>query len=290
MSEIEHSFSEILWRLYQRPDPPQPWVNDGNLPWNDSAFSRRMLREHLDQSHGAASRVDAERELQINWLHKKLGLADGSRLLDVTCGPGLYSVAFAERGCHVTGIDFGPAAVAYARDLAVQRGVAAACQFILEDVRQAFYPPAAYDGALFLYGQLGPFRRAEAAELLRSIATSLKPGSSLVIELLDQEHVDKKNSSWWFTDDKGLWGDRPFLHLGQRTWLAEEQISVEQFTIIDLATGSAAEINLSDQVYAAPLLVSMLQEAGFDAVDVYKGWDDLPLYDAAEWIVYIAHK
>jgi cyclopropane fatty-acyl-phospholipid synthase-like methyltransferase len=54
-----------------------------------------MLREHLDESHGAASRVAKERELQIEWLWAKLGLQPGMRLLDITCGPGLYAVAFA---------------------------------------------------------------------------------------------------------------------------------------------------------------------------------------------------
>ncbi len=290
MSELEQGFSDTLWRIYNRPDPPTPWVDDGNLPWNDPAFSERMLREHLDQSHGAASRVVAEREQQINWLGKKLGLADGSRLLDVTCGPGLYAVEFAQQGCQVTGIDFGPAAIEHACSLAVKRGVDTSCHFILKDVRKATYPPASYDAALFLYGQLAVFRREEAAKLLREIALALKPGSRLAVEMLDQERVDKKNSSWWFTDDKGLWGERPFLHLGERTWLAEEKISVERFMIIDLETAVAAEINLCDQTYAAPQMVAVLQEAGFDTVDVYQRWDDLPLYDADEWIVYVAQK
>ncbi len=290
MNEIEQRFSEILWRIYHRPDPPTPWVDDGNLPWNDPAFSQRMLLEHLDQSHGAASRVVAERQQQISWLRDKLGLEAGSHLLDVTCGPGLYAVEFARQGCQVTGIDFGPAAIEHARNLAVQRDVDATCHFYLKDVRKAAYPPASYDAALFLYGQLAVFHREQAAELLRGIATALKPGGRLAVELLDQDRVDKKNSSWWFTDDKGLWGDRPFLHLGERTWLAKEKISVERFTIIDLETAAAAEINLCDQTYAAPQMVNMLQDAGFNAVNVYQRWDDLPLYDASEWIVYVAQK
>lgn len=290
MSENEQRFSDIFWRIYRRPDPPTPWIDDGNLPWNDPAFSQRMLLEHLDQSHGAASRVVAEREQQISWLGNKLGLTDGSRLLDVTCGPGLYAVEFAQQGCQVTGIDFGPAAIDHARNLAVQRGVDATCHFKLKDVRKATYPPASYDAALFLYGQLAVFRREEAAKLLRDIAVALKPGSRLAVEILDQERVDKKDSSWWFTDDKGLWGDRPFLHLGERTWLAEEKISVERFTIIDLETAAVTEINLCDQTYAVPQMINMLQEAGFKAVDVYPRWDGLPLYDAGEWIVYVAQK
>ena len=290
MKEKENRLSEILWRIYHRPDPPAPWIDDGNLPWDDPDFSQRMLREHLDQSHGAASRPDLERELQINWMYQKLALKPGNHILDITCGPGLYAVDFAQKECRVTGIDFGPASIEYARNRAVERSVADSCKFIQQDVRAASYPPSTYDAATLIYGQLGPFRREEAADLLRNIAAALKPGACLVLEMLDQERVDKKNSSWWFTDDKGLWGDRPFLHLGQRNWLDEDNISVEQFTIIDLETAAATEINLCDQTYAAPQMVNMLQEAGFNAVDVYQKWDDLPLYDAAEWIVYVAKK
>jgi SAM-dependent methyltransferase len=290
MSAKEHRFSDILWRLYQRPAPPQPWVDGGNLPWNEPAFAQRMLKEHLDQSHGAASRVAAERELQIDWLRDKLEVTVGDQMLDMTCGPGLYAVEFARQGCQVTGVDFSPSAIAYARDFAERQGVSASCSFLEQDVRTATFAPAWYDASLFLYGQLAVFRREEASALLQEIAKALKPGARLVIELLNQERVDKGHSSWWFTDDKGLWGDRPFLHLGERTWLAEEKIAVEEFTIIDLETADSIEINLSDQTYAAPEMEQMLRAAGFSAVDVYEQWDGLPLYDASEWIVYVAWK
>lgn len=290
MSDKEPRFSDILWRLYNRPDPPQPWVDGGNLPWNEPSFAQRMLKEHLDQSHGAASRVSAERELQIGWLQEKLGVAAGHQMLDMTCGPGLYAVEFARQGCQVTGVDFSPAAVAYAREYAARQGVAKSCSFLEKDVRAATFSPASFDAALFLYGQLAVFRREEALALLQEIARVLKPGARLAIELLDQERVDKNHSSWWFTDDKGLWGDRPFLHLGERTWLAEEMISVEEFTIINLETAESTEINLSDQTYAVPEMVQMLRDAGFSSVDVYERWGDLPLYDAGEWIVYVAQK
>lgn len=62
------AFADALRKIYNRPDPPPLWVNGGNLPWNDPEFSARMLREHLDESHGAASRVAAERARQLDWL------------------------------------------------------------------------------------------------------------------------------------------------------------------------------------------------------------------------------
>lgn len=291
-ADVSHaaSLGKVLWHIYRRPEPPPLWIGDGNLPWNDPDFSERMLREHLDESHGAASRVSTERQAQLDWLWSHLGLAAGSRVLDATCGPGLYAVPLAERGCVVTGVDFSPAAVAYARELAAAAGVGERCRIVREDIRRYVPPPVHFDAALFLYGQPAVFRPEEAAALLEKIAAALKPGGHLCVELLDRARVDKKNSSWWFTDDGGLWGDRPFLHLGERHWNEAEQTSVERYYIIDLETSRLSEITLCDRTYAVEEMTAMLQAAGLETVAIYPAWDGLPLYDADEWIVYVAEK
>ena len=289
MAELMY-MNSALWRIYNRPERPLPWTTGGNLPWDDPDFSRRMLREHLDQSHGAASRQQAEREMQLNWLWDKLQLAREQRLLDVTCGPGLYAVELARRGVHVTGIDFGPASIAYANNLAAEQRVADHCQFILQDVRQMDFAGSDFDAATFIYGQLAVFTREEAQSLLNQVAQSLRPGGRLVVELLNQDRVDKADSTWWYTDDTGLWGDVPYLHLGERVWHADEQISVERFHILHLETGQLDEIHLCDQTYAVDEMVAMMKQAGFSAVDVYPAWDGLALYDAEEWVVYVAQK
>jgi SAM-dependent methyltransferase len=232
--------------------------------------------------------VDGERALQIEWLAEKLRLSPGKRLYDVTCGPGLYAVEFAGRGLMVTGVDFSPAAVAYARQLALDKAVGSRCVFIEQDVREVTWPPGTFEAAIFLYGQLTVFPRSTAFTLLQDIARALAPGGKLCIELLDPDKVDRQPSSWWFTDDTGLWGDRPFIHFGERRWLPEDQISVERFYTIDLATATMQEINLSDQVYHREEMVQLLTDAGFQHVDVYPHWDGLALYDAAEWLVYVA--
>ncbi|MCL4263739.1 MAG: methyltransferase domain-containing protein [Anaerolineae bacterium] len=281
--------SKALWRIYNRATRPYPWqLHDGNLPWDDPAFSARMLREHLDESHGAASRQAAERAQQIEWLWKALALQPGNRLLDITCGPGLYAVEFARRGCHVTGIDFGPAAIAYAQELAAAPGVADRCTFIQQDVRQMALDGAGFDAALLLYGQLAVMPKTDAQDVLARAARALRPGGRLCVELLNPIRVDRKESSWWFTDDTGLWGDAPFLHLGERFWLEEEQVSVERYQILHLETGELDVVELCDQVYQPEEVVGMLRAAGFTAVTTHPAWDNLPFYDAGEWMVYTA--
>lgn len=289
-NETNTQLAQALWRIYRRPERPVAWSQGGNLPWNDPEFSERMLREHLDQAHGAASRVTAEREAQINWLWEKLGLQPGMNICDITCGPGLYTVELAKRGCTVTGIDFAPAAIAYARNLAIQAGVADRCTFIEQDVRDVVLPDAAFDAALFIYGQMAVFSKTDAQQLLAKSAKLLKPGGKLVIEILNQDRVDKTDSKWWFTDNHGLWGDTPFLHLGERFWDDEAQMSAERFYVIHLETGKLTDILLCDQTYAIETMTAMMQTAGFAQVDVYPRWGGVPIYDADEWVVYLAKK
>lgn len=287
-NEAQSRLIQSLWKLYNRPQRPIPWVDGGNLPWDQDAFSRRMLQEHLDESHGAASRISAERELQLTWLWQKLNLEPGMRVLDITCGPGFYAVDLAKRGCSVVGVDFSPAAIDYARQLAEREGVAECCTFVEQDVLEMGYEGQGFDAALFIYGQLAVFPRHQAQVLLEKVAKALRPGGRLCVELLNQERVDKCSSNWWFTDETGLWGNAPFLHLGERFWLAEQQTSMERFQIIHLDSGRLDEITLCDQTYAVETMCGMMKTAGFQTVNAYPAWDNVRLYDRDEWIVYVA--
>ena len=272
-----------LRQLYDRTQPPVPWRDGGNLPWDDPAFSERMLAQHLDQSHGAASRPLREVRAMVQVMLDWLGLRPGDRLLDVTCGPGLYAHEFAAQGIDVTGVDFGPASLRYAR--AHCEGLP--CRFVQQDVRVMDLTGLEFDAAIYIYGQLTVLKPAESLDVLRRIRAALRPGGRLLLEILDDNLLDKKNSNWWYTDQGGLWGDFPYLHLGERAWDAEQRAIVERFHIINLETGEMQDYGLSDQAYTEGQMREMLHAAGFGRVDVHPAWDKLALKDAPEWMVYV---
>jgi SAM-dependent methyltransferase len=285
-------FQQALWRIYQRSTPAIPWRDGANLPWDDPAFSERMLREHLDQAHGAATRQRPELLRQVDWLWQHLGLQPGARLLDITCGPGLYATEFARRGADVTGIDFSPASIRYARELAEAQGLAGRCRFIQADVRAELPRHAGedYDAATFIYGQLAVFTRDEAAALLAGAAQALRPAGRLALELLNFERIDKSHSTWWFSDERGLWGDAPFINLGERFWDADQRASIDRFFVIHLQTGVLEEIGLSDNGYETEELLALLRENGFGQATAFPAWDGIELYDAEEWVAYVAQR
>lgn len=278
--------AEALHRIYERPQPPVPWRDGANLPWDEPGFSERMLAEHLDQSHGAASRPFSEIRAQVQRMVEWLGLRPGLRLFDVTSGPGLYAAEFARRGVAVTGIDFGPAAVAYARKLCA----GLTCEFVLGDVREMNFEGRDFDAAIYLYGQFTVLRPEQSEDVLRSIHAALRPGAPLLIEILNDDRFDKRNSSWWYTDKGGLWGDFPYLHLGERAWDPDQRAAVERFHILNLDTGEMAVYGLSDQAYTTSQMEQMLERAGFAGIENHLAWDGLAMRDAGEWTVYIAHR
>ncbi len=271
-------------QIYDRPQPAVPWRDGGNLPWDDPAFSERMLVEHLDQSHGAASRPLREIRGQVQQMTAWLDLQPGDRLFDVTCGPGLYAREFAQAGIAVTGVDFGPASLAYAAKICT----GLPCEFVKGDVRAMDFTGRGFDAAIYLYGQFTVLRPAESRDVLRRIRAALRPGGRLLLEVLDDDRFDKRNNSWWYTDRGGLWGDFPYLHLGERAWDPDQRAAVERFHILNLETGEMQVYGLSDQAYTVAQMSDMLHDAGFDRVEAHRAWDGLAMKDAGEWVVYVA--
>ncbi len=283
-NEKGRNLAAALQAIYCRPQPPVPWRDGGNLPWDDPAFSERMLAQHLDQSHGAASRPLKEIRAQVEVMMAWLDLRPGRHLLDVTCGPGLYAAEVARHGIAVTGIDFGPASIRYARTFCA----GLPCEFVQGDVREMDFAGRNFDAAIYLYGQFTVLKPEESLDVLRRIRAALKPGGRLLLEVLDDDRFDKRDSTWWYTDQGGLWGDFPYLHLGERVWDAVQRAAIERFYIINLETGELHTYSLCDQAYTVEMLTALLRRAGFGEVTVHPAWDGLALKDAAEWVVYVA--
>ena len=126
-----------------------PWQDGENIPWHDPAFSKRMLREHLTQEHDLASRRSHTIDAHVQWIHENVLRKRTSRILDLGCGPGLYASRLAAMGHSIVGIDYSPAAIAYARSHAENAGLD--CRYVHEDIRIASYGRD-FDLVMLIYG------------------------------------------------------------------------------------------------------------------------------------------
>lgn len=77
----------------------------------------------------------------IHWsqrlaLRRWIKVSPGERVLDVGCGVGRWSSLIAQRGAQVTGMDLSPTMIAEAKRRATASGVAARCEFLVQDLAQ----------------------------------------------------------------------------------------------------------------------------------------------------------
>ena len=112
---------EQLRKINARPKPFE-YYTASDL-WTDEHTSAQMLKFHLDSDVDLSSRNHQFIERSVAWMVSRFVIGPGTRIADFGCGPGLYTARFARHGAQVTGIDFSPRSIQYAKDVAAKEGL-----------------------------------------------------------------------------------------------------------------------------------------------------------------------
>lgn len=209
---------------------PQLSADEHKIPWDDPAFSQRMLENHLSQDHDWASRRQNVIEQQVAWIARQIPA--GARILDLGCGPGFYTRRLAERGFRCTGVDFSPASIEWARQQAQNAGLK--IDYIHQDIR-TYNPELPFDFIMMTFGELNVFSATDAQTLIRRCARWLVPGGRLLAEVHTFDEVKRQGTApaSWQRCPHGLFLEVPHLLLTENAWDEEAKTSSTQFWAID---------------------------------------------------------
>ncbi|EPY5226512.1 methyltransferase domain-containing protein, partial [Klebsiella quasipneumoniae] len=235
-------------------------AEESKIPWDEPAFSQRMLANHLSQDHDWASRRQEVIERQVNWIASLL--PPGARILDLGCGPGFYTHRLAERGFHCTGVDFSPTSVSWARQQAQHAGLN--IDYVQQDVR-AYWPDKSFDFIMMIFGELNVFSAADARSLVGRCALWLESGGRLLTEVHTFDEVKRQGmaeASWQRCPD-GLFLGVPHLLLTEHDWDEEAQTSSTKFWAIE-ANGQTTRFGSQMTAWRDDEYVSLLDNAGFN--------------------------
>ncbi|MBI3973947.1 MAG: class I SAM-dependent methyltransferase [Chloroflexi bacterium] len=257
-----------LLDLVRRAAKPGPWAEGDNIPWHDPAFSRRMLAEHLSQAHDAASRRFETVDRHVRWVHAEVLGGRATRVLDLGCGPGLYTTRLARLGHECLGIDYSPASIAYATRQATADNLR--CTYRLEDVRLAGYG-SGFGLVTLIYGELNVFRPADARLILGKAQTALEPGGALLLEphTFAAVHDMGKQPRSWHSSAAGLFSDRPHVSLEERSWDPATATATMRYYVVDAATGEVTCHAQSLQAYSDAQYRDLLRECGYGEVTFF---------------------
>jgi SAM-dependent methyltransferase len=198
-------------------------------------------------------------EREAEFLSHALDVRPGAKLLDVPCGGGRLSLALAERGYQLTGVDWSAAFLDHARS----RDAARAVTWERRDMRDLPWH-ARFDGAFCCGNSFGYLDDEGNAAFLRAVAAALKPGARFVLEtpmvlenLLNQLH----DRAWWKVGDIHLLVANHYDH-------TRERLDIE-YTFV--SNGSVEVRQGSHRAYTYRALVELMDAAGL-SVTLHQPW------------------
>lgn len=257
------------------------------LDWGDPAVSRRLLREHLDQTHDGASRRLGTIDQHVRRLLRLLPRPP-AHVLDAACGPGLYTVRLARAGLDVTALDVGPAVIAHARRLAGQHGVSKRVTTQVGDLR-TFDDIDRFDGAVLIYHVLESFPRRQQPAVLRQIALALRESAPLIVEMrLRPDQPDGRISSWEVVGGS-LLSDRRHLLLVETVHdRARHTYVLRETAVFD--DGSTAVQQTSSALTRFDAIPSLFARAGLRVDATYDGWSRFRASSLSETVLVVARR
>ena len=278
-----------LMQVIQRSPNPEPWAEGEKIPWNDPAFSRRMLSVHLSQEHDWASRRSVTIQQHVDWIHREVLHNQPARLLDLGCGPGLYSSRLAELGHTCTGMDFSPASIQFAREHAEKTNLR--CSYLLQDIREADFG-SEYGLVMFIYGEFNVFKPQDAKLILKKSLEALQPGACLLLEVHTFETVHQMGlqASSWYSTNSGLFSDRPHFCLQENFWDESHSVATQRYFIVDAQTSQVTRYAASTRAYTQQQYLNLLIESGFQELEFYPSLSGETDHSQSDFFVIKARK
>jgi SAM-dependent methyltransferase len=266
---------------------PVPFDPAWELDWSRPDYGRRLLREHLDQTHDGASRRLTLVDQHVRRLRTLLP-SPPARVLDAGSGPGLYASRLAAAGYDVTGVDVNPAAVRHARAQAGQltRG---RLRFQRGELATLEPPRRPYDAAILVYYVLEAFPATEQPRVLRRIAASLRPDGVAVVEMRLRPDQLPGRICWWDIVDSSVLSDRRHLLLGDGTYdRARNTYVLREIAIFD--DGTTAGQQTSAWLCPFDRIPSLFRRGGLEVTSVFDGWTAQRGNQLSEGLLVVARR
>jgi ubiquinone/menaquinone biosynthesis C-methylase UbiE len=227
--------------------------------WYENSFGEDYLivYKHRDFC-GARKEVDQ----MIAWLR----LPPGSKVLDLCCGMGRHSLALAEEGYEVTGVDLSEVLLREARS---QFG-AEKVTWLRSDMRDLPLD-GGFDAVVNLFTSFGYFEKdEEQVKVLREIYRLLKPGGKFVIDFLNPAYVIRHLVPHSTRED----GE----NLIEESRRIEDGYVKKDIILTTKNDSTPRQYHERVKLYSLEEFKGMIEEAGLQLVAVHGSYED-EIYD-----------
>ena len=247
---------------------PEPFsVITTSRLWTDPHVSAQMLRCHLDPTVDLASRRPAAIEAAIAWTTERFSLGPGASMLDLGCGPGLYTSRWAASGADVTGVDFSARSIDYARAVADRDGLP--IHYVEADYL-AWQPGRTFDLVTMIWCDFSALAPSQCARLLGSVRAWLAPDGAFLFDVHALPFLASRQDGVRRAEhpEGGFWSAAPYAEVVETFVYPAERVSLDRYEIAE--AGRSWTVWNWVQAYD-PASLSALFDAGGLTVDAVMG-------------------
>ena len=210
---------------------PKLYEKGNSVMWTNSHISKQLLNVHLNSEIDLASRKTLTIKNTVEWILESTDLGN-LNILDLGCGPGLYSEILAKEGHKVTGVDFSSHSIEYAENEAEKKNLD--IRYLNENYLELDLEENSFDLVILIYTDFGVLLPAERDQLLDVIRKVLKPNGIFIFDVLNDKSSESKASpKSWEVSKQGFWKDEPYLALSDSYFFEKEKVILYQHILLD---------------------------------------------------------
>lgn len=244
---------------------PMLYAESDDAFWDDEHISKHMLAAHLNPDCDQASRKQEGIVASVDWLTEICGGAEKKKLLDLGCGPGIYTELLAEKGFQVTGIDFSNRSINYAIENSKKKNLDITYHY--QNYLDINYEDE-FDAVILIYCDLGVLSSENRNVLLKKIYQALKPGGMLILDVFHEPFVNSFEEMQSVSyHPGGFWSPLPYAVIQRNIYYRESRNTLEQYLVITEENSKC--YNIWNQVYTKDLLGKEVAEAGLECVSFF---------------------
>ncbi len=218
--------------IISKSERPTIYEKGTSFMWTDEHISKQLLNIHLNPEIDLGSRKMSTIQKTADWILDSQQGKSKLKILDLGCGPGLYSEIFAKKGHSVTGVDISKTSISYAQKSAGEKDLD--IEYINASYLNLELEECEFDLVLLVYTDIGVLHPADRVILLRMIYKTLKAGGVFIFDVLKDNFLEQRMTPRnWEATDKGFWKDSPHVVLSESFLYEEQKVILYQHIIID---------------------------------------------------------
>jgi len=208
---------------------PELYEKGTSFMWTNEHIAKQLLNVHLNPDVDLASRKMSTIHKTAHWILETQ--KEKLNILDLGCGPGLYTEIFAGNGHQVTGLDISKSSIEHAKKSAKKKKLD--ITYLNANYLEIELEADQYDLVTLIYTDLGVLIPVEREALLKMIYCVLKKGGTFIFDVLKDKNIEnKKSPKTWEANNSGFWSDSPYLALSESFLYPNEKVILFQHNII----------------------------------------------------------